>query len=311
MKIAHSLVDLIGNTPLLRLERYESANHLSAALLAKLECFNPLSSAKDRAAKYMIEDAEAKGLLKPGTVIVEPTSGNTGVGLSYIAAIKGYQVILTMPETMSLERRNLLSALGARLELTPGAQGMKGAIARAEELLRTLPSAWMPGQFDNPANATAHYETTGPEIWRDTDGKVDVLVAGVGSGGTVTGAGRYLKEQNPNIEVIAVEPAESPVLSGGQAGPHKIQGIGAGFVPAVLDRSVVDRVITVPGDDAFAASRALAQTEGLLVGISSGAALSAAASLAREEAYQGKNIVVVLPDTGERYLSTGLFQKSE
>lgn len=311
MKIAHSLVDLIGNTPLLRLERYESANHLSAALLAKLECFNPLSSAKDRAAKYMIEDAEARGLLKPGTVIVEPTSGNTGVGLSYIAAIKGYQVILTMPETMSLERRNLLSALGARLELTPGAQGMKGAIARAEELLRTLPSAWMPGQFDNPANATAHYETTGPEIWRDTDGKVDVLVAGVGSGGTVTGAGRYLKEQNPNIEVIAVEPAESPVLSGGQAGPHKIQGIGAGFVPAVLDRSVVDRVITVPGDDAFASSRALAHAEGLLVGISSGAALSAAASLAKEEAYQGKNIVVVLPDTGERYLSTGLFQKSE
>lgn len=311
MKIAHSLVDLIGNTPLLRLERYESANHLSAALLAKLECFNPLSSAKDRAAKYMIEDAEAKGLLKPGTVIVEPTSGNTGVGLSYIAAIKGYQVILTMPETMSLERRNLLSALGAKLELTPGAQGMKGAIAKAEELLRTLPSAWMPGQFDNPANATAHYETTGPEIWRDTDGKVDVLVAGVGSGGTVTGAGRYLKEQNPNIEVIAVEPAESPVLSGGQAGPHKIQGIGAGFVPAVLDRSVVDRVITVPGEDAFAASRALAHAEGLLVGISSGAALSAAASLAREEAYQGKNIVVVLPDTGERYLSTGLFQKSE
>ena len=311
MKIAHSLVDLIGNTPLLRLERYESANHLSAALLAKLERFNPLSSSKDRAAKYMIEDAEARGLLKPGTVIVEPTSGNTGVGLSYIAAIKGYQVILTMPETMSLERRNLLSALGARLELTPGAQGMKGAIAKAEELLRTLPSAWMPGQFDNPANATAHYETTGPEIWRDTDGKVDVLVAGVGSGGTVTGAGRYLKEQNPNIEVIAVEPAESPVLSGGQAGPHKIQGIGAGFVPAVLDRSVVDRVIPVPGEDAFAASRALAQTEGLLVGISSGAALSAAASLAREEAYQGKNIVVVLPDTGERYLSTGLFQKSE
>ena len=311
MKIAHSLVDLIGNTPLLRLERYESANHLSAALLAKLECFNPLSSAKDRAARYMIEDAEARGLLKPGTVIVEPTSGNTGVGLSYIAAIKGYQVILTMPETMSLERRNLLSALGARLELTPGAQGMKGAIARAEELLRTLPAAWMPGQFDNPANARAHYETTGPEIWRDTDGKVDVLVAGVGSGGTVTGAGRYLKERNPAIEVIAVEPAESPVLSGGQAGPHKIQGIGAGFVPAVLDRSVVDRVVTVSGDDAFAASRALAQTEGVLAGISSGAALSAAASLAKEEAYRGKNIVVVLPDTGERYLSTGLFQKSE
>ena len=311
MKIAHSLMDLIGNTPLLRLERYEAANAVPAALLAKLECFNPLSSAKDRAARYMIEDAEARGLLKPGTVIVEPTSGNTGVGLSYIAAIKGYQVILTMPETMSLERRNLLSALGARLELTPGAQGMKGAIARAEELLRTLPAAWMPGQFDNPANARAHYETTGPEIWRDTDGKVDVLVAGVGSGGTVTGAGRYLKERNPAIEVIAVEPAESPVLSGGQAGPHKIQGIGAGFVPTVLDRSVVDRVVTVPSEDAFAASRALAQTEGVLAGISSGAALSAAAALAREDAYRGKTIVAVLPDTGERYLSTGLFQKSE
>ena len=271
MKIAHSLMDLIGNTPLLRLERYEAANAVPAALLAKLECFNPLSSAKDRAARYMIEDAEARGLLKPGTVIVEPTSGNTGVGLSYIAAIKGYQVILTMPETMSLERRNLLSALGAKLELTPGALGMKGAIARAEELLRTLPSAWMPGQFDNPANATAHYETTGPEIW----------------------------------------PAGATVSSGGKAGPHKIQGIGAGFVPAVLDRSVVDRVVTVPGDDAFAASRALAQTEGVLAGISSGAALSAAAALAKEEAYRGKNIVVVLPDTGERYLSTGLFQKSE
>ena len=307
MPVSHILTQLIGSTPLLALERFAPAGRV----LAKLECFNPLSSAKDRAAKYMIEDAEARGLLKPGTVIVEPTSGNTGVGLSYIAAIKGYQVILTMPETMSLERRNLLSALGAKLELTPGAQGMKGAIAKAEELLRTLPSAWMPGQFDNPANATAHYETTGPEIWRDTDGKVDVLVAGVGSGGTVTGAGRYLKERNPAIEVIAVEPAESPVLSGGQAGPHKIQGIGAGFVPAVLDRSVVDRVIPVPGADAFAASRALAQTEGVLVGISSGAALSAAASLAKEEAYRGKNIVVVLPDTGERYLSTGLFQKSE
>ena len=307
MNIAQQLTDLIGATPLLRLERVAPG----CCILAKLECFNPLSSAKDRAARYMIEDAEARGLLKPGTVIVEPTSGNTGVGLSYIAAIKGYQVILTMPETMSLERRNLLSALGARLELTPGAQGMKGAIARAEELLRTLPAAWMPGQFDNPANARAHYETTGPEIWRDTDGKVDVLVAGVGSGGTVTGAGRYLKEQNPAVEVIAVEPAESPVLSGGQAGPHKIQGIGAGFVPAVLDRSVVDRVITVPGDGAFAASRALARTEGLLAGVSSGAAMAAAASLAKEGAYHGKNIVVVLPDTGERYLSTGLFQARE
>ena len=306
MKIADSIARLIGNTPLLRL-----ADNGGGAVLAKLESFNPLSSAKDRAGLYMILDAEEKGLLKPGATIVEPTSGNTGVALAYIGRQRGYRVVLTMPETMSQERRSLLAALGAELVLTEGAKGMGGAIARAKELLNAVPGAWMPDQFNNPANARAHYETTGPEIWRDTDGKVDVLVAGVGSGGTVTGAGRYLKERNPAIEVVAVEPAESPVLSGGQAGPHKIQGIGAGFVPAVLDRSVVDRVIPVHGDDAFAASRALAQTEGLLVGISSGAALSAAASLAREEAYQGKNIVVVLPDTGERYLSTGLFQKSE
>ena len=307
MKIAHSLVDLIGNTPLLRLERYESANHLSAALLAKLECFNPLSSAKDRAAKYMIEDAEAKGLLKPGTVIVEPTSGNTGVGLSYIAAIKGYQVILTMPETMSLERRNLLSALGARLELTPGAQGMKGAIAKAEELLRTLPSAWMPGQFDNPANATAHYETTGPEIWADTDGKVDFFVAGVGTGGTITGTGKFLKEKNPAVKVVAVEPKTSAVLSTGIAGSHKIQGIGAGFVPDVLDTKIYDEIIPVDNDDAFAAGKEMGHREGVLVGISSGAALWAAIELAKRPENAGKTIVVLLPDTGDRYLSTPLF----
>ena len=242
MKIAPVLTDLIGNTPLLALDRYAPGTHI----LAKLESFNPLSSAKDRAALYMIRDAEARGLLKPDTVIVEPTSGNTGVGLSYIAAIRGYRIILTMPETMSLERRNLLAALGAELVLTPGAEGMKGAIAKANELLTTLPSAWMPGQFDNPANATAHYETTGPEIWRDTDGTVDILVAGVGTGGTLTGAGRFLKEQKPGVRLVAVEPAESPVLSGGKAGPHKIQGIGAGFVPKVLDLSLVDEVLTIP-----------------------------------------------------------------
>lgn len=309
MKIAHALTDLIGNTPLLAVERYCKGQNVDANLLVKLECFNPLSSAKDRAALYMIQDAEAEGVLKPGTVIVEPTSGNTGVGLAYIAAIKGYRVILTMPETMSMERRSLLSALGAELVLTPGAQGMKGAIAKAEALLETLPAAWKPGQFDNPANARAHYETTGPEIWRDTDGQVDVLVAGVGSGGTVSGAGKYLKEQNPDIRVIAVEPAESPVLSGGKPGPHKIQGIGAGFVPGLLDESVLDGVVQVDSAEAYAAARALAEREGLLVGVSSGAAVAAAAALAKRPEYQGKTIVAVLPDTGERYLSTELFQK--
>lgn len=308
MKIAHSLVDLIGNTPLLRLERYESANHLSAALLAKLECFNPLSSAKDRAAKYMIEDAEKRGLLKPGTVIVEPTSGNTGVALAYIGRQRGYKVVLTMPETMSAERRALLSALGAELVLTEGAKGMSGAIAKARELLDTVPGAWMPDQFNNPANARAHYETTGPELWRDTDGQVDVLVAGVGSGGTITGAGRYLKEQRPDIRVVAVEPAASPVLSGGKAGPHPIQGIGAGFVPGTLDMGVVDEVIAVTGEEAKAAARKLAQTEGVLAGISSGAAAYAAWVLSQRPDMRGKTIAVVLPDTGERYLSTGLFE---
>lgn len=305
MNLAHMLTDLIGNTPLLALERYAP----NTRILAKLECFNPLSSAKDRAALFMIRDAEERGVLKEGTVIVEPTSGNTGVGLAYIAAIKGYRIILTMPETMSAERRNLLSALGAELVLTPGAAGMKGAIAKAKELLSTLPSAWMPSQFDNPANAKAHYETTGPEIWRDTEGQVELYVAGVGSGGTITGAGRYLKEQNPKIKVVAVEPAESPVLSGGQPGPHKIQGIGAGFVPGVLDRDVVDEVITVTGAQAMETSRALVKTEGLLVGISSGAAAHAAALLAARPENAGKTIVAVLPDTGERYLSTELFQK--
>ena len=304
MNVAHILTDLIGNTPLLALERYAPATRV----LAKLESFNPLSSAKDRAALYMIRDAEDRGLLKPGGVIVEPTSGNTGVGLAYIAALRGYRLVLTMPETMSAERRSLLSALGAELVLTPGDQGMSGAIRRAQELLETLPGAWMPGQFDNPANARAHYETTGPEIWRDTDGTVDVLVAGVGSGGTLTGAGRYLKERNPQVKLVAVEPAESPVLSGGPAGPHKIQGIGAGFVPQVLDRSLVDEVLTIPGDEAMEAVRALARTEGLLVGISSGAAARAAALLAARPEYAGRTIVTVFPDTGERYLSTGVFQ---
>ena len=303
MPIAQTLPELIGNTPLLRLERYAPG----AGLLAKLECFNPLSSAKDRAGLYMIRDAEEKGLLKPGAVIVEPTSGNTGVALAYIGRTRGYRVVLTMPETMSQERRALLSALGAELVLTEGAKGMSGAIAKAKELLDTLPGAWMPDQFNNPANARAHYETTGPEIWRDTEGAVDVLVAGVGSGGTITGAGRYLKERNPGVRVVAVEPAESPVLSGGKPGPHKIQGIGAGFVPGTLDRSVVDEVVTVTGDEAMEAARQLARSEGVLCGVSSGAAVHAALTLSRRPDLQGKKIVVVLPDTGERYLSTGMF----
>ena len=307
MNIAQQLTDLIGATPLLRLERVAPG----CGILAKLECFNPLSSAKDRAAWYMIRDAEEKGLLQPGGVIVEPTSGNTGVGLSYVAAVRGYRVILTMPETMSQERRSLLSALGAELVLTEGAKGRGGAIARAKELLEEIPGAWMPDQFNNPANARAHYETTGPEIWADTDGTVEVLVAGVGSGGTITGAGRYLKEKNPAVKVVAVEPAESPVLSGGKAGPHKIQGIGAGFVPGVLDAGVVDEILTVKGEDAMAMVRALARKEGLLGGISSGAAAAAALELSRRPEYQGKKIVVVLPDTGERYLSTGVFQEPQ
>lgn len=305
MRIAADLTELIGNTPLLALERFAPGERV----LGKLESFNPLSSAKDRAALYMIRDVEAKGLLKKGGVIVEPTSGNTGVGLAYIAAIRGYRVILTMPETMSAERRALLSALGSELVLTPAGEGMAGAIARAQELLRQLPGAWMPDQFNNAANAQAHYETTGPEIWRATDGTVDVLVAGVGSGGTITGAGRYLKEQNPAVRVVAVEPAESPVLSGGKPGPHTIQGIGAGFVPGTLDMSVVDQVVTVTGEEAASSARCLARTEGVLAGVSSGAAAAAALALARRSDLRGKTIVAILPDTGERYLSTGLFRE--
>ena len=304
MHIANDLTALVGNTPLLRLGRYAPGTNV----LAKVEAFNPLSSAKDRAALYMIRDAEACGKLKPGGVIIEPTSGNTGVGLAWQAVVLGYRVILTMPETMSAERRALLSALGAQLVLTEGAKGMGGAIAKAKELLDSTPGAWMPDQFNNPANAKAHYETTGPELWRDTEGTIDVLVAGVGSGGTLTGAGRYLKEHNPNIKIIAVEPAESPVLSGGKGGPHRIQGIGAGFVPGVLDRSVIDEVFTVPGEEACAAAWKLARTEGLLVGISSGAAAWEARTLAQRPEFAGKTIVAVFPDTGERYLSTGIYE---
>ena len=304
MPIAHQLTDLIGNTPLLALERFAP----DARILAKLECFNPLSSAKDRAALSMLDAAEAAGQLRPGTVIIEPTSGNTGVALAYIANIRGYKLILTMPDTMSTERRNLLSALGAELMLTPGGQGMEGAVAKARELAASLPSAFIPSQFDNPANAQAHYRTTGPEIWRDTGGQVDVFVACVGSGGTITGTGRYLKEQNPAIQVVAVEPAESPLLSGGRPGPHKIQGIGANFIPSVLDRTVYDRVLPVSGNDAYQGARELVRTEGLLCGVSSGAAAFAARKLAAMPEYQGKSIVTLLPDTGERYLSTDLFQ---
>lgn len=304
MQIANTLPELIGNTPLLRLERFAPG----AGVLAKLESFNPLSSAKDRAGLYMILDAEERGLLQPGAVIVEPTSGNTGVALAYIGRQRGYRVVLTMPETMSQERRSLLAALGAELVLTEGARGMGGAIERAKELLESTPGAWMPDQFNNPANARAHYETTGPELWRDTDGGVGVLVAGVGSGGTITGAGRYLKEQNPAIRVVAVEPAESPVLSGGRPGPHKIQGIGAGFVPPVLDTGIYDEIIPVSNEDAFSVGRLIGTQEGVLVGISSGAAVAAALELAKRPENEGRTIVVLLPDTGSRYLSTPLFE---
>ena len=303
MRIADKLTDLIGNTPLLALNRFAPEGRI----LAKLECFNPLSSAKDRAALSMMDAAEADGALKPGTVIIEPTSGNTGVALAYIANIRGYKLILTMPDTMSAERRNLLTALGAELVLTPGAEGMNGAVAKANELAAVLPSAFIPSQFDNPANADGHYRTTGPEIWRDTDGTVDVFVACVGSGGTITGTGRYLKEQNLSIRIVAVEPAESPLLSGGKAGSHKIQGIGANFIPSLLDRTIYDEVVPVSGEDAYEAARDLVKTEGLLCGVSSGAAAAAARKLAQRPEYAGKTIVVLLPDTGERYLSTDLF----
>lgn len=307
--IAADLTKLIGNTPLLELSRYARKAQAGARLLAKLESFNPCSSAKDRVGLAMIEDAERKGLLSPGSVIIEPTSGNTGVGLAFVAAIKGYPLILTMPQTMSRERMALLRALGAKLVLTPGEKGMSGAIEKAHELAREAGNAFLPMQFENPSNPAAHRAGTGPEIWRDTDGKVDVFVAGVGTGGTLTGVGEYLREQNPAVRLIAVEPAGSPVLSGGQAGPHGLQGIGAGFVPKVLDTALIDEVVTVTDQEAYTSARMLAKTEGVLCGISSGAALHAAVELSRRTQYQGKTMVVLLPDTGERYLSTPLFEE--
>lgn len=300
--------ELVGKTPLLNIKKYAKKYDLRAKVFAKLEYFNPSGSVKDRVAKAMIEDAETKGLLTSDSVIIEPTSGNTGIGLAAIGAAKGYKVILTMPETMSVERRNIIKAYGAEIVLTEGAKGMKGAIAKAEELAKTLPNAFIAGQFVNPANPRAHYLTTGPEIWNDTDGKVDILVAGVGTGGTLSGTGKYLKEKNPNIKVIAVEPETSPVLSKGVSGPHKIQGIGAGFIPDTLDTSVYDEIITVDNEVCFAAAKELGVTEGVLAGISSGAALWAATEVAKRAENAGKNIVVILPDGGDRYFSTPLFQ---
>lgn len=307
MRVYQKITDLIGSTPLLELTNYEKANELNAKIYAKLEYFNPAGSVKDRIAKAMLDDAEEKGLLKPGAVIIEPTSGNTGIGLASVAASRGYKVILTMPETMSVERRNLLKAYGAELVLTEGAKGMPGAIAKAKELAEQTPNSYIPSQFTNPANPAVHLKTTGPEIWADTDGKVDIFVAGVGTGGTLSGVGAYLKSQNPNVKVVAVEPATSPVLSGGKAGPHKIQGIGAGFVPDTLNTDIYDEILPVQNEDAFATGRALARSEGVLVGISSGAAVFAAAQLAKRPENAGKVIVALLPDTGERYLSTPMF----
>ena len=306
-KIYTSADQLIGHTPLLELTHIEKQEDLKAKILAKLEYFNPAGSVKDRIAKAMIDDAEEKGLLKEGSVIIEPTSGNTGIGLAAVAAAKGYRIIIVMPETMSVERRQLMKAYGAELVLSEGAKGMKGAIAKADELAKEIPNAFIPGQFVNPANPKAHFATTGPEIWADTDGKVDIFVAGVGTGGTITGVGQYLKSQNPDVKVVAVEPATSPVLSKGTAGAHKIQGIGAGFVPDVLDTKVYDEIIPVANEDAFATGRLVGHKEGVLVGISSGAAVWAALQLAKRPENAGKNIVVLLPDTGDRYLSTPLF----
>ena len=307
MAIKQSITELIGNTPLLELVNFEKANNLNAKIVAKLEYFNPAGSVKDRVANAMIADAEAKGVLKPGATIIEPTSGNTGIGLAAVGSAKGYHVILTMPETMSIERRKLVAAYGAEVVLTSGSAGMKGAIAKAEELEKSIENAVILGQFVNPANPKVHYDTTGPEIWEQTEGKVDIFVAGVGTGGTVSGTGEYLKAQNPNVKVVAVEPATSPVLSEGKAGLHKIQGIGAGFVPDTLDTKVYDEVFPVPNEAAFAVGREIARREGILVGISSGAAVYAAAELAKRPENAGKTIVALLPDTGERYLSTALF----
>lgn len=307
MKVSDKITDLIGKTPLLKLNNYINDNKLDADIVGKLEYFNPAGSVKDRIAKAMIDEAEATGVLQPGSVIIEPTSGNTGIGLAAVAASRGYKIILTMPETMSIERRNLLKAYGAELVLTDGSKGMKGAIEKAQELSESTPNSFIPSQFTNTANPKAHFNTTGPEIWEDTDGKVDIFVAGVGTGGTVSGVGKYLKSKNPNVKVVAVEPAGSPVLTKGTPGPHKIQGIGAGFVPETLDTDVYDEVIAVENEDAFETGRTLARKEGLLVGISSGAAVYAATVLAKRPENKGKVIVALLPDTGERYLSTPMF----
>ena len=308
-KVYTSITQLIGGTPLVELTNYEAENKLEAKILAKLEYFNPAGSVKDRIAKAMLDDAEAKGLLKPGATIIEPTSGNTGIGLASVAAARGYKIILTMPETMSVERRNLLKAYGAQLVLTDGAKGMKGAIEKANELAAATPGSFIPGQFVNPANPAIHRATTGPEIWDDTDGKVDIFVAGVGTGGTLSGVGEFLKAQNPNVKIVAVEPAGSPVLSKGVAGPHKIQGIGAGFIPDTLNTKIYDEIIAVENEDAFTTGRAIARKEGVLIGISSGAAVYAATVLAQRPENKGKTIVALLPDTGDRYLSTPLFSE--
>lgn len=309
MALYKSILDLVGNTPLVELSRFSEANELNATILAKLEYFNPAGSVKDRIAKAIIEDAEKTGKLKPGSVIIEPTSGNTGIGLAAIAAAKKYRVIITMPDSMSVERRNLMKAYGAELVLTPGKEGMKGAISKAEELHKEMPNSIIAGQFTNPVNPATHLATTGPEIWRDTEGKVDVFVAGAGTGGTISGVGEYLKSKNPNVKIVAVEPSDSAVLSGGKPGPHPLQGIGAGFVPDTLNTEIYDEIITVTGDDAYNTGRALARTEGLLTGVSSGAALWAAAELAKRSENKGKTIVVLLPDTGARYLSTPMYSE--